>query len=482
MSEKNFLLNKARFAILWNSPTFTTWGSLATRAASVGLIMPLVLIKFSTAEIAVWYLFLTIMGLQLLMDIGFGVTFSRVIAYAVGGAKTIGDLRKTPQNNTLGKINNPLLMGIFATMERVYLYIGFAWLTLLVVFGTLTLVRPISQVDNMKMAWFAWALVIIGSSIRIYGTQYVSYLMGVNQIALLRRYETLFWILTIIGNFLVLIFDGSIFSLMFSTNLFIVLNCVFNRFLTLKNAQQISIDLRKTKFDKNIFKKVWPSAWRSGLSGVLSRGLIQATGLFYAQVGTTDKIASYLFALNLIRILTQFCQTPFYTKLPLLARLQAEGASEKQRLIAEEGMRTSYFLLALSIIVIGFAIVPILDILKSNVQFVELNHWFLLGISAFFNRYGAMHLQLYSTTNHIVTHIADGITGIIFLMAVFLLIERYDLYAFPISQLISCLMFYSWYGAVYSYKTFHFKFWRFEYRTSIIPLMLLLFFWVIKNL
>ena len=57
----------------------------------------------------------------------------------------------------------------------------------------------------------------------------------------------------------------------------------------------------------------------------MTYGLVQASGILYAQVGTAASIASYLLALSLIQTVSQFSQAPFYSKLPAFARLFAEG-------------------------------------------------------------------------------------------------------------------------------------------------------------
>ena len=72
-----------------------TWSSFLARSLSLILVVPLILTHFSTEEIALWYLFSTIIGLQMLADVGFSPTFSRIIAYGVGGLSTseLKDLR-----------------------------------------------------------------------------------------------------------------------------------------------------------------------------------------------------------------------------------------------------------------------------------------------------------------------------------------------------------------------------------------------------
>ena len=65
---------------LWDSPTFTTWGSLASRLLSTVVVLPLILVKFSAAEVVVWQLFATLSSLLLLLDFGLAPTFTRMLA------------------------------------------------------------------------------------------------------------------------------------------------------------------------------------------------------------------------------------------------------------------------------------------------------------------------------------------------------------------------------------------------------------------
>ena len=112
--------------------------------------------------------------------------------------------------------------------------------------------------------------------------------------------------------------------------------------------------------------------------------------------------------------------------------------------------------------------------LHSNASFVSPSLWMILGLAIFAERYGAMHLQLYSTTNHIVWHVANGVTGIIFLIASLALVGLIGVYAFPISMFISNIGFYAWYSAGFSYRAYDLHFWSFERSTMIRPLCIAL--------
>ena len=52
-----------------------------------------------------WYLLSTIIGLQALADLGFAPTFTRLIAYAMGGVEHIEDFpRPCPRRRLPGRI------------------------------------------------------------------------------------------------------------------------------------------------------------------------------------------------------------------------------------------------------------------------------------------------------------------------------------------------------------------------------------------
>jgi hypothetical protein len=93
-----------------------------------------------------------------------------------------------------------------------------------------------------------------------------------------------------------------------------------------------------------------------------------------------------------------------------------------------------------------------------------------------------MHIQLYSITNHIIWHTANGVSGIIYLVVALALFKQIGVYAFPIGTLIGYLGFYGWYSAIHSYRAFGLKFWEFEKPIMIPPLLSILICIFFENL
>lgn len=465
---------KTIFYKTWESPTLMTWGSFSTRILNFFVILPLIVTRFSTSEITLWYLFMTIINLQVLVDLGFSPTFTRVLAFAMGGASP--EELKSPILNQKRNPNWNCIEIIFSTMRWLYDRLSLAWPVLLGAFGTMAVCVPISRVEDTKTAWMAWGVVLLVSVITLRGNLYSSFLQGLNKVAMVRRWEMLASLGVICTCTFVLLTGGKLLELIIAHQAWQVVNVLRNRWLTYRVEGKRFKNCKITHFNNKVFQAVWPSAWRSGLGVLMSYGLIQASGLLYAQVGTSDAVASYLLALRFIQMISQFSQAPFYSKLPLLARMFAENRHKYLLEIAQKGMRLSYWSYISAFLILGLFGKTVLEVIGSNANFPEPFLWSLLGIGFFIERYGAMHLQLFSITNCIVWHIANGVTGLIFFVTSMLFFHKLDVYAFPVGIISGYLGFYAWYAALHSYKSFGLKFFPFEKLTSLVPLTTLVLY------
>ena len=460
---------------LWNSPTFNTWLSYSTRALSLFVVLPLVLKNFSTGEVSLWYLFATIIGLQGLADMGFKTTFIRFISYAMGGATDIGKNQVAASGEH--QANWPLVARIFSMMRTIYKRLTLVFFILLLTAGSWAMMRPVSMVEHQQEAWIAWAVIIVISSVKFYGTIYANYLEGLNKIALVRRWEALTSIGSIVSSILALLFFKSLITLVIANQFWILINFYrdYRLSLSVEDGSFKKLDLT-TPFNREFFQSVWHPAWRSGLSGLMSNGLASITSLIYAQMGSAASLASYLLALRLLAQIREISMAPFYSKIPLFSRLRAVGDLKTLIDKAQRGMMLSNMVFVVGAIVTGLLGSTLLHFIGSAVPFVRIDLWILLTIAYFIHRYGAMHIQLYSTTNHIISHIADGVSGLIFIIVTLSLFGTYELYAIPIGMLCGYLGFYSWYAAYYSLKSLGVSFFNFEHKTILVPLLLLIAF------
>jgi O-antigen/teichoic acid export membrane protein len=471
---------KHMWGALWNSPTTMTWGSILTRSLTFLLVVPLVLSRFSTGDVALWYVFAAVSALQLQVDIGFSPTFARVIAFALGGLDDtrIRDLRTTTPGAP-GSPNWHTIARICATMRVVYRRLALAAAALLIVVGTLVVSRPIALSSSPSTAWVAWAALVAASLVVLYGNQYSAYLQGLNQVALVRRWESLTNIGSIGSSFVVLLFGGGLVHLVVTQQAWLVLNVARNWLLARGVAEGRFADFKEREVYRPIFDAVWPSAWRSGIGTLAGQAPLQFAGLFYAQFGAPHRVAAYMLAIHVLTAIRTFAGAPFYSKIPLLARLRAEGDTVQMVGVAARGMRLSYWSFVVALLFTGALAIPLVSMIGSSVQFVPLPLWAVLGVAAGIERFGALHLQLYSTTNHIVWHTSNGITAIIFVVLALALAPAFDWYGFAIAYLVANLLFYAPYNASLSYKALGVRPTVFERTILLFPFIVLLTFAVV---
>jgi hypothetical protein len=475
----------------WNSPTLMTWMSYMAKAVSLLGVLPLVLKQFTTGEVVLWYLFSSVIALQSLGDFGFRQVFSRVISFAYSGASDIGVLNKDSNviedNSNISECNVPLLKSIMSAQFKVYEWLTVGVFVLMSLFGSWSVLKPINDASYvLDEAWIAWGIIVVGSCISFYFRIYMNYLEGLNEIALVRRVEILTSLGAVVSSLLILIYSPSLLNLVIVNQFWLVVNSFRDWFLARKVKGGLFNEVSKRVDISNDFlRKIWGPAWRGGVGGLMSAGLTNLTSIIYAQLGSMGEAAAFLLAMRLITQVRDVSMAPFYSKLPLMSMLRAKNRISELTELAKKGMRLSHLVFVLGFLIVAVLLNPMLVYTQSQIEFVDLKLWSLIGLAFFFHRFGAMHIQVYLTTNHVISHIADGIAGLIYILSSLLLIRLLGVYTVPVGMLLGYFCFYCWYGTFYSLRSLgNISLWNFERQASmpavIIWIIFLLFIYMFK--
>lgn len=461
---------------LWNSPTFTTWASLFARLGSVAVLLPLVLVRFTQEDVALWLLLTTIASLQVLADLGLSQTFARAIANARGGAslRQLSDLRRQADAEDCSPAD--MQARVIQTLEPTYRLAAVAFLLLLAVVGTYFVTPSVLRSSGVNQGWAAWAIVAASTAVVVWGNAFIAYLTGSERVPLLRRWEAAFALAGLASAAAVLTLGGSLVVLVAVQQAWAVAAVLRNRWIC--RSDQRFMEAAGLGLDPEVLKALWPNAWRSGVGVALSFGVIQLSALLYARLQEVGVVATYLLAMRLMQALSTIAQAPFYSKLPTLARLKAAGNDDELLRLASRGMRGAHLTYCIGFLVIGFAVPPVLQVIGSRTEFASPQLWSLLGVAFFLERYGAMHLQLYSTTNHIIWHKANGLTGAGMLLLSLALYSMLGVLAFPLSMTIAYGLIYCPMALVHSYRQFKLKFWPFDGGSAVVPLIATVLIWV----
>lgn len=464
------------FKRLWESPTFTTWASLGTQSLSLVIILPLVLTRLGEAEIALYYLFASVITLQALFQLGFQPTFTRLIGYACGGRSVseMWDLRDAKESTTKGSvaINYESLGMVCSGMRHINKWLSLWTLLLLALLGSWAMVKPIGLVADTDRAWLAWGIIVLVTVLRIHRNGYEAYLLGANHVALVRRWQALFSMGSIASLFLALTIFPDLLVLVAVHQIWIALGIV--------RGWQLSRYVSKGQFagwsgsalDPFARKLAWSRAWRTGVGQVGSSATQQSLGIVYSQFGASASVASYLLGMRLVKVLEQFAMAPFYSKLPYLNKLRSAGEIDRLSRSAIRGIALAQWVYVLGAVGLAMTGPALLAVIGSNAQFPSPVLWYLLCFAFFFQRFGGNHIQLYSTTNHIIWHWANGIQGLVIIGISIALAGGFGDIGFALALLAGNLV-YAVIAASFSYRILTEAPLQFELKTSAGPLLLL---------
>jgi hypothetical protein len=460
----------------WHSPTLTTWSSFFTRSFSV-VLMGLLLKTFPPEETALWFKFSIVLGLQLVIDGGLATHFSRLIAQAKAGAQAFSHTLQKPLTHTNQVAPLPpnwdMVEKIYQMMQWVYWRLNAVFSSLLVVAGSAYLYRDIAALANPLHGWLAWGTVCLTSLAYFQANKYNAYLQGLNHVALLRRWETLSSVGGLLSSFLVIGLGGGLLALTLVGQSWVLFNLYRNYRLSLYVEEGLLRSFKPQSLDQSLWNYVKHISWRTGLGTLLSFGTMQCAVLAFTYDAETAWKASFLLAVRLAAMVAEFAQAPFYSKIPRLSSLYTQGDWGVHIGVAKQGIRRAHWLLVMGFIGIGFTAPDLLRWLGSQTAFPDLRFWALLGLAYFFYRMGAMYLQWYSMSNHIVWHIAAGIAATGFGLAVLLFAPHWGILAFPLTFLVGQLLF-----AAYCTRCVHRLFdasaFSFEKNLAIPPFLLIL--------
>lgn len=457
----------------WNSPTLTTWGSLFIRIGSVLFVLPLVLRKLAPEYVVLWQLFSTLSTLYILLDFGFSVTFSRMISFARGG-KAVSEMAFVSGNSSGNDTDIKSVYPLVSFARWIYPRLAVGLSLLFLFLGYISLKLPIKSIEkNSWLAWVSWGVVLITSSFSFWGNSYSAILQGMDRIPDLRRWEILIGIFQIVSTLIALLSNCSFFTFIFIFQIWTILGAFRNYWL----VKYLYPDLVTIVPEKNneVFSVVWPVVWRSGVGVLLSHGLVHMSGLIYAQIGEPIQVASYLLALKVISTISVFSQAPFYSKLPRMAKLRATGYFADLLKLAKREMLISHVVFMAASIAVLFSMPMFLDLLNSKTPFVSDRMWGLMSLAFLFERYGAMHIQLYTLTNKIVWHIVNGINGLLTIVIAIVLYPQIQEFSFPVGMLVSYTFFYAIVASYLSHKEFKYSRWALERSAFVAPLVVFLF-------
>ncbi len=460
---------------LFASATLNTWMSLGVRIGGMLFLLPLVLTTFDIAHVLVWQLQASILMMLVWIDFGFSPTFARFIALTRGGA-TLGKLRQSAPGTVLiphpgddRPIELPTLVGTLFAVNAVMAVIG---LCLVGGIGTWAITAPIATLGDPAEGWSAWLLTLCSVPLALLNSANASILIGSDRITTLRRIETVVGLCQVLSNCVAVVTTANLAVVAASNTFWLGVNFLTSRYFANKTLQAEGRQLGAAAW--NYAQLAWSTGWRSGLGVLLSTGLIQGSGMVMPQLANAETAAAYLLILRLVTLASQISQAPFYSRLPAMTKTLIEGDRDITLRMAQRGMSLSLWTLILCLLSMLLVAPLVLVLLGSSVQIPDRSIAIVMCLAFFFERYGAMHMQIYTLSNHVIWHKANGFTGLLMILACLVGWPFIGVMAMPVALLMAYAGFLCPVMSTKALRFLQVPRWPFEKKTTLLPFLMLL--------
>jgi len=445
-----------------NSPSIMTWASYFVKFGSSIFVLPLILISFPESEIAVWLVFLLILGISQLADTGFGPSVIRAASYYYSGSKNI-PANITDYNNNqiefINKINLDGLEKLLNTANTIYLFLSSTAVIFLLTFGRLIVENSINMTDKIDELNYAFYLIIIQSFFSVQVIKYNSFIQGVDQVAFLKGIETVIESFKLIFTLLVLTLGYGIFSivlvgLIFRIFFFLFLKIYIKKWFLNNNK----VFKSKFKFDKKIFYSIWPATWRQGLMFLGGYMINNGNSLIVSQIADPKLISGFLLTQRLIFFIRQISQAPLYSNLPRIFQKLAKKEFKNLKLYSSIGITRGLFIQSFLLIILILFGDQILLLFNVNTSLVPLSVMLIMSISITLELHHAFHAQIYMGSNHVPFLYPAIFSGISILLFGYFAVESMGLLGLVIVQFLVQLSFNNWYPVFLNLRLLNWRF------------------------
>jgi hypothetical protein len=464
----------------WNSATLMTWGNLLSSSGKLLILTPLILVNYNINEVAFWYLLLTINSFAIVVDFGFYPTFSRIISFVFYGLSEVSDISDKSRISKDKKPNWGFMEKVYGTINSTYFFLSFA-VTIVIFLGSFNAINTVIQRSSEESTlWIAYGVFLLSVVFSFFARRSDTVIIGTNHVALINRWNIINNLANSLSSILIVYFGYGIQWLAVNQLFFSILLIIRNYYIEIYICDGRFKKFKLFNFDVQIFKWVWNPAWKSGVGILASTGLTQVTGLIYTTMSTSAELASYLITLKLVTTISQFSQAPFYSKTPIFSGLRVRNKISELSSKTMLAISRSLLVFVIGISSLFFFGDYLLKLIGSETVLEAPTLIIFMGFVWFFERHHAMHAQIYSTTNKIPFYKMLIITGLINICLMYILVPLIGVWGFPVSLGLSNLSINNWWNVKISLKSINQNFWNYFSKSALVPLLILIFFSVIK--
>jgi O-antigen/teichoic acid export membrane protein len=375
---------------VFSSAVAWSWLFNFLRLASGLILLPLVLRKFTTADLGMYYVLLSLSALVPLVDFGFGPTIGRFVSYAMGGATSFQTQGLAKPGNSPGP-NFTLLWQLLFSSRALYRLLVFGLLLVLGAWGTYLVEMRIQETSSVLITRLAWLATLFAALFDIYSNWWVVFLRGTNNVVSAARIDVLAMAVRL-GVAATLLLSG---VGLLSVPVGSLLGSFIQRYLARRRCLQLlsGHPPPNTAEFKEILRVLWPSTWRAGMIFVGSYLTVNAnTAICLHSLGLRAN-AQYGLSVQLLNVIAGMAGVWTAVKWPIVAQYHARhDFTSVQRILRPRIWLQSLSFLSMAVVLLLFG--PFLLAHFGSGKKVLPPEWFaLLALGSFLD----MHLGFWTT-------------------------------------------------------------------------------------
>lgn len=327
------------------------------------LTLPFLLKFLSSAEIAIWYILLSIASFVSLLDFGLNPSISRNVTYAYSG---VSELKKHGVSSyNLNKPNIELLNEVVNSTKKIYSYLGIISFILLIVFGSYYMLSIIGKTDvhYLELSW----LIFVGSMVFNIYFSYISVILrGIGKIRELNKSMVIARFIQL-GITILLLFFG--FNLLGASLGWFAYGFFF-RIIGISKINESNLFTKShNKYSSNpltLIKLIWPNSWREALISFTKYVTTQVTTLILPFFIDLDRIATYSITLQLLIACASISTSIYVALQPRLQYTNAKNDIVTSKEIVSISITSYYALYFTGSFILFFIGIPLLSYIKHD--------------------------------------------------------------------------------------------------------------------
>lgn len=371
---------------LHKSATLSTWFFIGSKLIILLFLTSLIIKKFSVGEIALWYLYGSVMGFAHLFDVGFSTTIIRFTAY-----------------NSSAEDQNTIQKGfqkLYSSMNTVFLALGVVVVLFLCVIGYFS-VYPVVQENNITSGILSFLVILCILPINFFLKKNDAFIKGLNQVSLYNNWNAIMYFITGVLTVTALFLDMPFYIIVLVNQVGLLINSIKNVFL-LKKVLGFDVNLFGFSYEKSIINEYWKPTWKSALISFSSNGMSHLTNIMVPTFITNiEVVASYLFSMRLIQFINEFSWAPFYSQIPRYIKEFKLGEIKKLSLHSYARMNWSLLIVIIGIFGLGVSANIIMPFFETKTTFISYSLTGFVMLMIVQERIVAMHSQVVMFANNI---------------------------------------------------------------------------------